>query len=133
MDSALRSIATLAEQNNKAQAHIRSLETHFQMADKAWNQVTLDREAAEARIAELNVNIEHLTQFGADYCTKIAELEAAYAKLLDQAESMSVLMQCPWKEGSDAEVAWRKQQDEIFNEFWDDDEVDARDAFKEKT
>jgi hypothetical protein len=30
-------------------------------------------------------------------------------------------------------VAWRKEQDDIFNEFWDDDEVNAREAFKEKT
>jgi hypothetical protein len=65
--------------------------------------------------------------------TRIAELEAAYSKLLDQAESMSVMMQCPWKEGSHAQVAWRKEQDDIFNEFWDDDEVNAREAFKEKT
>jgi hypothetical protein len=64
---------------------------------------------------------------------RIAELEAAYSKLLDQAESMSVMMQCPWKEGSHAQVAWRKEQDDIFNEFWDDDEVNAREAFKEKT
>jgi hypothetical protein len=61
-----------------------------------------------------------------------AELEAAYTKLLDQAERMSVMMQCPWKEGSHAEVAWRKEQDDIFNEFWDDDEVNAREAFKEQ-
>jgi peptidoglycan hydrolase CwlO-like protein len=59
------------------------------------------------------------------------ELETAYSKLLVQAESMSVMMQCPWKEGSHAEVAWRKEQDDIFNEFWDDDEVNAREAFKE--
>jgi hypothetical protein len=64
---------------------------------------------------------------------RIAELEAAYAKLLVQAETMSVLLQCPWKEGSHAEVAWRKEQDDIFNEFWDDEEVDARKAFKEST
>jgi hypothetical protein len=68
-----------------------------------------------------------------EYSERNTELEAAYAKLLDQAETMSVLMQCPWKEGSDAKVAWRKQQDDIFNEFWDDDEVNARQAFKEKT
>jgi hypothetical protein len=61
-----------------------------------------------------------------------AELESAYAKLLVQAESMSVMMQCPWKEGCDAQVAWRKTQDNIFNEFWDDDEVNAREAFKEQ-
>jgi hypothetical protein len=60
------------------------------------------------------------------------ELEIAYTKLLDQAESMSVMMQCPWKDGSHAQVAWRKEQDDIFNEFWDDDEVNAREAFKEQ-
>jgi hypothetical protein len=84
-----------------------------------------------ARIAELEVNVEHLNEFCLDYCTEIAELEAAYTKLLVQAESMSVMMQCPWKEGSHAEVAWRKEQDKIFNEFWDDDEVNAREAFKQ--
>jgi hypothetical protein len=116
-----------------AQTRINELKTELVTTKEIG--LAFEKDAGQQRelVAELNVNIEHLNQFGADYCTKIAELEAAYAKLLDQAESMSVMMQCPWKEGSHAQVAWRKEQDDIFNEFWDDDEVNAREAFKEKT
>jgi hypothetical protein len=153
------------------------------------SQLKDKKPSRKTRIAELEVDVEHLNQFCSDYVIRIEELtdqnealitnafktyknpnpnlprfdmamsaitserdgraasdslwkdykerntalEAAYSKLLDQAESMSVMMQCPWKEGSHAEVAWRKEQDKIFNEFWDDDEVNAREAFKEKT
>jgi hypothetical protein len=134
--------AITAERNGRAASDSLRKDYLARIAELEMELVTtkdialaFEEDAGQQRelVAELNVNIEHLNQFGADYCTKIAELEAAYAKLLVQAETMSVLMQCPWKEGCDAQVAWRKQQDEIFNEFWDDNEVNARKAFKEKT
>jgi hypothetical protein len=112
----------------------------FRVTNEFLESTKVNLEVAQTRIDELKAELVTTKEIGLAFeedagqqREQMAKLESAYAKLLDQAESMSVMMQCPWKEGSHAQVAWRKEQDKIFNEFWDDDEVDARDAFKEKT